>query len=96
MDTTIHDKLFKGYPRYLPADGIKSGKDYHRHQAIDNLMQLEGMEMPEGFVFCNGNLTRKDRITYAPIYMIMFLQKPKLPDTLIYETDFTDLNNGLK
>ena len=32
-------------------------------------------EMTEGIVFANCNVLRKDKVTYLPIYMVMFLQK---------------------
>lgn len=71
---------------------VKSGKDYYRHSAMDNIMAHPEFDIPKGYVFCNGNVETKDRITYYPVYMIMFMQKQELPKEIIFDTDFSDLN----
>lgn len=58
----------------LPIE-IKSGKDYERHSALNNLLTLKQMEIDEALVFCNENLYRKEKIVYLPIYMLEFLVK---------------------
>lgn len=54
---------------------VKSGKDYERHSALNNLMTNKQMEIDEALVFCNSNTYTKDKIVYLPIYMIEFLAK---------------------
>ena len=81
--------------RIIPIE-IKSGKDYYRHNAMDNVLYRSDYGIEEGFVFCGGNVERADRITYFPIYMLMFLQKKELPDEILFETDFSDLGDGKK
>lgn len=78
--------------RVLPIE-IKSGKDYYRHNAMDNVLQLAHHPIEEGFVFCGGNVERSGRITYFPVYMLMFLQKKELPEDIRFETDFSDLGD---
>ena len=58
----------------LPIE-VKSGKDYTIHSAINNCLANPEYQMDEGIVFANCNVSKKDKVTYLPIYMIMFLQK---------------------
>ena len=71
---------------------IKSGKDYYRHSAMDNVLKHPEFDIPKGYVFCNGNVETDGKVVYFPIYMLMFLQKETLPDEIIFDTDFSDLN----
>lgn len=57
----------------LPIE-IKSGKDYKRHSALDNLLSNKDYGIPEGYIFGNCNLEKKDNRTYFPIYRIDFLK----------------------
>lgn len=61
----------------LPIE-IKSGKDYKRHNALSNVMSNEEYSIPRAIVFSNGNVEVVGRISYFPIYMLMYLQ----PETL--------------
>ncbi len=56
----------------LPIE-IKSGKDYKRHHALNNILEIPNYEFEKAFVFTNGNVEVKGRIVYYPIYMLMFL-----------------------
>lgn len=77
--------------KVLPIE-IKSGKDYYRHNAINNVMSSDEFDISEGYVFCNGNVEVIGKLTYYPIYMLMFAVKPELPDEVIFDSDFSDLN----
>ena len=74
----------------LPIE-IKSGKDYQRHAALDNVMNNADYAIPEAFVFQNDNTGTDGRIIYLPIYMIMFLQKEEPMETMIYRLDLEGL-----
>ena len=76
--------------KVLPIE-IKSGKDYYRHNAMDNVLKQSDYGIEEGYVFCGGNIEQIDKITYFPIYMLMFLQKKELPESLIYKLDLSGL-----
>lgn len=54
---------------------VKSGKDYHRHSALTNLLSTEEYGINEALVLNNGNLEVRGNVLYAPIYMTMFLNK---------------------
>jgi len=69
---------------------VKSGKDYERHRALSNVMQNTEYAIPEAMVFCQDNVKVEGKTVYLPIYMLMFLQQPKLDD-LIVKFDLTGL-----
>lgn len=56
---------------------VKSGKDYTKHSALDNVLDNRDYGIENAFVLCNSNLEIKNKITYLPIYMIMFIDKNK-------------------
>lgn len=58
----------------LPIE-VKSGKDYEKHSALDNVMAVSEYGIREAIVFSFDNVKVKGRITYYPIYMLMFLQE---------------------
>lgn len=77
--------------KVLPIE-IKSGKDYYRHNAMDNVLDVTEYGISEGYVFCNGNVETVGKVTYYPIYMLMFLHKKELPKEILFTSDFSDLN----
>ena len=79
--------------KVIPIE-IKSGKNYYRHNAMDNVMDRAEFGIEEGLVFGRGNVERVGRVTYFPIYMLMFLQKKEVPKDLLFETDFSDLGDS--
>lgn len=54
---------------------VKSGKDYARHRALNNILDCREYNIPKSVVLCNDNYAQKDKVTYAPIYMVMFIHK---------------------
>ena len=84
------DFVIEAGGKVLPIE-IKSGKDYYRHNAMDNVLKQSDYGIEEGYVFCGGNIEQIDKITYFPIYMLMFLQKKELPESLIYTLDLSGL-----
>lgn len=66
------DFLIEWKDKVLPIE-VKSGKDYTVHSALDNLVSTKSFNINEAFVLCNSNIQVSDKITYLPIYMIMFL-----------------------
>lgn len=56
----------------LPIE-VKSGKDYEKHSALDNVMAVEEYGIREAYVFTNDNVKTDGQLTYFPIYMVMFL-----------------------
>ena len=73
--------------KVLPIE-VKSGKDYTYHRALSNIMDCEEYDLPEALVLNNENVTVEGRISYLPVYMVMFLEKEKLaPQTYKIELD---------
>lgn len=70
---------------------IKSGKDYKKHSALDNVLGNEEYDISEAYVFSEGNVEINKKRVYMPIYMIMFLKNQQLENS-IYKLDLRDLN----
>lgn len=64
---------------------VKSGKDYKRHNALQNVLADKNYPIDEAIVLSNGNLECAGRIVYAPVYMVMFIMPDAIPDELIYK-----------
>ena len=47
---------------------------YERHSALDNVMAVAEYGLKEACVFTNDNVRTDGRLTYLPIYMVMFLR----------------------
>ena len=69
---------------------IKSGKDYKRHSALNNVLRTAEYEIDEAYVFSEGNIEVNSKKVYMPIYMIMFLDDVYMKDT-IYKLDLGGL-----
>ena len=75
--------------KVLPIE-VKSGKDYESHRALSNVLRQEAYDLPEAVVFNNDNLHTAEKIIYAPIYMVMFLEKNNEAPSY-YKIDLTGL-----
>ena len=73
----------------LPIE-VKSGKDYKRHSALNNVLSSDNYSITEAYVFCNDNLHRENNIIYMPIYMVALIENKKVPDGK-YRVDLSDL-----
>ena len=73
----------------LPLE-IKSGKDYKKHSALNNVLSTENYNIKKALVFSQGNVVVKDKRIYLPIYMIMFLKNKKLNNS-VYKIDLNGL-----
>lgn len=60
--------------KVLPIE-VKSGKDYALHRALSNIMDCKEYDLPEAIVLTNDNLKTDGKVVYAPIYMVMFLER---------------------
>ena len=75
--------------KVLPIE-VKSGKDYELHHALSNIMNCDEYDLEQAVVFNNENLLVKDKIVYAPIYMVMFLEKKNEVPTY-YKVDLSGI-----
>ncbi len=69
---------------------IKSGKDYKRHSALNNVLNTAEYEIDEAYIFSEGNIETDGKRIYMPIYMIMFLDDVQMNKT-IYKLDLGGL-----
>ena len=79
-----YDNRSKGEVDYLIDDydslsavpiEVKSGKDYTVHSALNTFVRNEDYHVKKAFVVSNERtVTQKGKITYIPIYYIMFFQ----------------------
>ena len=82
-----YDNRSKGEVDYLINDydslsvvpiEVKSGKDYSIHSALNAFVKSEQYPIKQAFVLSNTHeITSKGKITYLPIYFILFFQKDK-------------------
>lgn len=63
--------------RVLPIE-VKSGKEYQRHSALVNILEVTDYSIEEAFVFSNYNVEIKGNIVYYPMYMLMFLMNDEI------------------
>lgn len=77
----------------LPVE-IKSGRRYTQHSALNNLLNTYNIK--EAFVFGDCNIEQNWKISYFPVYMLMFLNPYKLLEKLIYSIDLSGLVKHIK
>lgn len=80
------DFLIERDGKVLPLE-IKSGADYHKHAALNNMMQVQDYALEKAIVYSSYNEVKPGRQTYLPIYALSFLHHDNLPDNLIYKLD---------
>lgn len=73
----------------LPIE-VKSGKDYQRHNALNNVMNNADYAVRRAVVLCNDNVSVSDNIIYLPIYMVAFIKKEVIGN-VIYKVDMEGL-----
>ena len=75
------DFLAQRGSRVVPLEA-KSGTDYKRHKALDNLMAVGEWGLEEAVVLCRSNVSVQDGIKYLPWYAVTFFEQEKLPSSL--------------
>lgn len=73
---------------------LKSGKDYKRHSALNNVLSNDNYDISEAYIFSEGNVELNQKRIYMPIYMIMFLEDTPLQNT-IYKLNLIGLNQTI-
>ena len=76
--------------KVLPIE-VKSGKDYEVHRALTNIMDCSEYDIPEAIIFNNDNINVRGKYIYAPVYMVMFIEKKNDAPTF-YKVDLSGLN----
>ncbi len=72
---------------YVCPIEVKSGKDYTKHSALDHVIANRDYDVKKAFVLSHSNISQNGKITYLPIYMIMFLDNNlvKLPKAKVMD-----------
>lgn len=73
----------------LPIE-VKSGKDYKKHSALNNVMNDLNYDIPEAYILNQNNIEIKDKLIYLPIYMLMFIENDEIKNP-IYKLDLKGL-----
>ena len=69
---------------------VKSGKDYKKHCALENILADEDYAIRQAYILSNGNVEVVGKKVYLPIYMMMFMEQTTLSDP-IYKLDLRGL-----
>ena len=70
---------------------VKSGNDYKKHAALDNILSVDEWNFKNAYVLCKGNVKKENGKTYLPCYFAMFIKRSSLPESLKYEIDLSAL-----
>lgn len=76
------DFLLEKDARPLPIE-VKSGKHYKRHHALSRLLGDDEYKVQSAIVFDDDSLSVEGKVFYAPIYMMMFLERDALPESMV-------------
>jgi len=80
------DFLLEQDSEIIPLE-VKSGKDYQRHVALNNLLTNAEYGIRRAIVLSNENISVKRYVLYAPVYMTMFLHHHKQQGPIIYHPE---------
>lgn len=76
------DLVIEHEGKVLPIE-VKSGKDYTRHSALDNVMGVTDYHISMAIVFSAANISVDDKVVYYPVYMTMFLNEEVILDPVL-------------
>lgn len=80
------DFLIEYDNRIVPLE-IKSGKDYKKHKALDNLLNSKEYSIDKGYILSLSNIEANDRCIYIPVYMTGLFGHRQSEDMII-DLDF--------
>ena len=78
------DFLIEDAGMAIPVE-VKSGKDYKKHSALDNVLGNHDYHIERALVLNNENIAKDGTVVYAPVYCAMFIEHTRLPSSLIYK-----------
>ena len=80
------DFLIEYDNRIVPLE-IKSGKEYKKHKALDNLLNSKEYSIDRGYIISLSNIEADDRCIYIPVYMTGLFGHRQSEDMII-DLDF--------
>ncbi len=84
------DFLISHNSAVIPIE-VKSGRDYKKHHALDKILSNPKYSLENAVVLSNANLSVDGKITYYPIYMMMFIKRDSIPRDMVYIPDISAL-----
>ena len=84
------DFIIEKGTKIIPIE-VKSGKDYKRHVALENLLNNYSSTIKEGYTLCQSNIERNNNRIYLPIYLIMFFDNKHEAKKQIINIDISAL-----
>lgn len=98
FDLYYYDSVKHGEVDFVIQNGmnielleVKSGADYRKHNALDNILKIGEWNFAEAYVLCRDNIAQEDNVTYLPWYMIMFINGSKVQKGTTYVVDISGL-----
>ena len=79
------------YKDFVCPIEVKSGKDYSKHNALNNVLNNRDYGVKNAFVLSKNNVEIIDNILYYPIYFIMFIDNDKFIIPKSNKIDLGDL-----
>ena len=70
---------------------IKSGTDYKKHAALNNVFSVDEWNLKEAIASCLGNLEQEQPVTYLTWYMIIFLKRNEIQKNTIFEVSLNGI-----
>ncbi len=85
------DFLLEDDAKITPVE-VKSGKDYNRHRALNNIMDNELYNIAQAIILTCDNVKQEEKLSYLPIYMVMFIQKHQPSKDMIYKIEIPTIS----
>lgn len=86
----VVDFIIEKGTEIIPIE-VKSGKDYKRHVALENLLNNTSYKINRAYTLCQSNIECDKKRIYLPIYLIMFFKNIKNIDSKIINIDISAL-----
>lgn len=78
------DFLLQNGKDIVPLEA-KSGKDFRRHAALDNLLDVREWHFNSAYVVCTCNIEQEEEVTYLPWYALACIERTGLPDSFVVD-----------
>ena len=78
------DFLVQHDGKALPIEA-KSGRHSKTHAALDALLANPGYGVENAIVLSDYNTSRAPKISYLPVYLVMFLEHDQLPSDSVFK-----------
>ena len=69
------DFLIEGKHGHVVPIEVKSGRKVRSHAALDHLLDMSALKIPEGIVLSRQNVSQVVKVTYLPLYMTFCLDE---------------------